>query len=179
LELEQESLQAIPYRSRLLALGGLLDDWQHPGIELIETAFSTEEKTRLIEQLQTEKQEGAVFKRLNAPYTPGRPSSGGPQLKHKFYATLSAVVGAINEQRSVELRLFNGQTWQSAGNVTIPANHAVPAQGSVIEVRYLYAYAESGALYQPGFLGLRQDVAQMECSITQLKYKASNEEEES
>jgi hypothetical protein len=27
-----------------------------------------------------------TFKRLDAPYTPGRPNSGGPQLKHKFYA---------------------------------------------------------------------------------------------
>lgn len=178
LALEQESLQTMSYRHRLLALSGLLDDWQHPGIERIETAFTVEEKARFIERFRSEKREGVVFKRLDAPYTPGRPNSGGTQLKHKFYATLSAVVGAINAKRSVELRLFNGHAWQSAGNVTIPANHAIPAQGSVVEVRYLYAYRESGSLYQPVFLGLRQDVASPECVTAQLKFKPASEEDE-
>lgn len=179
LALEQESLQTMSYEHRLSALDQLLDDWQHPGIEVIETAFTTQEKTRLIELFRTEKREGVVFKRLDAPYTPGRPNGGGTQLKHKFYATLSAVVGNLNTQRSVELRLFNGQGWQSAGNVTIPPNHAVPSPGSVVEVRYLYAYPESGALYQPVFLGISQDVALMECAIAQLKFKPTSEEDES
>ena len=76
-----------------------------------------------------------VFKRLDAPYTPGRPNSGGNQLKHKFYATCSAVVAKINDKRSVELRLLNGQGWISVGNVTIPPNFKVPAVGAVIEVQ--------------------------------------------
>jgi len=36
-----------------------------------------------------------VFKRLDAPHTPGKPNSGGPQLKFKFCAMLSAVVAKI------------------------------------------------------------------------------------
>jgi len=50
---------------------------------------------------QAGRKEGVVFKRLDAPYTPGRPGSGGTQLKHKFCATLSAVVARVNAQRSV------------------------------------------------------------------------------
>src|SRR5206468_9669162 len=96
--------------------------------------------------LKSEKREGVVFKRLDAPYVPGRPASGGPALKHKFYATLSAVVANINAQRSVELRLLNCKGWIVVGNVTIPPNHLVPPVGAVVEVRYLYAYRESNSL---------------------------------
>jgi bifunctional non-homologous end joining protein LigD len=129
------------------------------------------EKTGLYQQLQREQQEGVVFKRLNAPYTPDRPSSGGPQLKYKFYATVSCVVSKINAQRSVEVRLLGKDGWMPCGNVTIPANHQIPEVLRVIEVRYLYAHRESNALYQPIYLGLRSDVNPEECMLKQLKYK--------
>jgi bifunctional non-homologous end joining protein LigD len=118
-----------------------------------------------------------VFKRLDAPYTPGRPNTGGNQLKHKFYTTCSAVVSKINDRRSVELRLLNGQGFHPVGNVTIPANHAVPEVGAVVEVRFLYAFKESNALYQPVYLGPRKDVEAHECVLSQLKYKASGSDE--
>jgi len=60
-----------------------------------------------------------------------------------------------------------------AGNVSIPPNHAVPEPGSVVGVRYLYAFPDSGALCQPVFLGPRDDIAPEECTIDQLKYKAA------
>ena len=126
--------------------------------------------------LQSGKKEGVVFKRLDAPYTPGRPNSGGSQFKHKFYATLSAVVAKLNPQRSVELRLLNGSGWHGVGNVTIPVNFQIPEVGQVIEVRFLYAFRESNALYQPTYLGQRNDIAQHECVLSQLKYKPQEEE---
>jgi bifunctional non-homologous end joining protein LigD len=43
--------------------------------------------------------------------------------------------------------------------------------GDVVEVRYLYAFLESGALYQSIYLGLRRDVAQHDCVQSQLKFK--------
>jgi bifunctional non-homologous end joining protein LigD len=144
---------------------------------LVQTATDPANKERMFRHLQSEKKEGVVFKRLDAPYTPGRPNSGGNQLKHKFYATLSAVVAQINDKRSVELRLLNGQGWISVGNVTIPPNFKVPAVGEVVEIRYLYAFRESNALYQPVHLGPRKDVEQHECVLSQLKYKGAGEEE--
>ena len=96
----------------------------------------------------------------------------GPQLKFKFVATLSAVVAKINIQRSVELGLFNGRSLVSCGNVTIPANHEIPTVGTVVEARYLYAAKESGVLYQPVYLGPRDDVDPGECLVSQLKFKA-------
>jgi bifunctional non-homologous end joining protein LigD len=141
-----------------------------------ETAFNLSQKSRLLNTLKQRNKEGIVFKQLNAPYTPGRPNSGGAQLKHKFCATLSAVVAKVNDKRSVEVRLLDEEGWQPAGNVTIPANQEVPSVGQVVEIRYLYAFKESGCLFQPVYLGKRSDVAQMECVTKQLKFKAADEE---
>jgi bifunctional non-homologous end joining protein LigD len=106
----------------------------------------------------------------DAPYTPGRPSSGGSQLKFKFVATLSAVVVKANRQRSVGVSLCDGGDWQPVGNVTVPANQDVPSVGDVVEVRYLYA-SPGGALFQPVYLGVRSDVEPHECVSSQLKFK--------
>jgi hypothetical protein len=160
----------------LHVLTDLLNGSPHPHIELVETAFAPAQKAILCNRLKAERREGVVFKRLDAPYTPGRPASGGPQLKHKFCATLSAVVAKVNPQRSVEVRLLNGDGWVSAGNVTIPPNQQVPMVGAVVEVRYLYAMPGSGSLYQPVCLGVRTDVEAHECVASQLKFKGEDDE---
>lgn len=118
-----------------------------------------------------------MFKHGAAPYVTGRPKSGGMQLKHKFYATLSAVVDIVNAQRSIQIKLLKGARWVSAGNVTIPPNVIIPALGAVVEIRYLYAFKESGSLYQPVYLRMRSDVLPTECVTKQLKFK--NDEGES
>jgi bifunctional non-homologous end joining protein LigD len=41
-----------------------------------------------------------------------------------------------------------------------------------VECRYLYAFKESGSIYQPVYLGSREDILSAECTTTQLKYKA-------
>ena len=170
-----EDLRPQPYRVRLTALMNLLASAQHRFIKHVETAFTTKQKIALLHRLKTEKREGIVFKRLDAPYSPGRPNSGGPQLKHKFYATVSCVVARINSQRSVEVRLWGEDGWMPCGNVTIPPNHKIPEVCQVIECRYLYAHRGSNALYQPVYLGPRSDVDAMECQLTQLKYKPEDE----
>ena len=96
-------------------------------------------------------------------------------MKFKFVATLSAIVAKGNIQRSVEISLFKGRSLVSCGNVTIPANHEIPPAGAIVEVRYLYAYRDSLALYQPVYLGERDDVEPGECLVSQLKFKAEEE----
>jgi bifunctional non-homologous end joining protein LigD len=167
----------LDYRERLTVLLNLLARAQQRHVRFVTTAFVTNQKASLLEHLRAQKREGVVFKRLDAAYTAGRPNTGGPQLKHKFYATLSAVVGKLNAQRSVELMLRNEGRQVLAGNVTIPPNHRVPGVGTVIEVRYLYAFPESGCLYQPTYLGPRSDITERECTVGQLKYKSSQEDE--
>ena len=85
------------------------------------------------------------------------------------------MVKGVNAKRSVTLGLYDGDRLVPAGNVTIPPNHAIPDVGDVVECRYLYAYKESGAIYQPVYLGPRTDIPSSECGVDQLKYKADGE----
>ena len=175
LMLDGVEVQSWAYRDRLIALINLLASVQQRTIRYVETAYTAQQKLDLFNRLKAAKKEGVVLKRLDAPYVAGRPNSGGTQLKHKFTATLSAVVSKVNRQRSVEVRLFGPEGWQIAGNVTVPANHAIPPIGQVVEIRYLYAFRESGVLYQPVYLGKREDVEGMECTAAQLKFKADED----
>jgi len=172
LEWNGENLRPLPYRKRRAQLMELLSGSQLQHIRLVGTAFTTAQKIDLLNRLRGENREGIVFKRLDAPHAPGKPNSGGPQLKFKFTATVSAIVAKINQKRSVEISLLAGRSLVSCGNVTIPANHEIPKAGAVVEVRYLYAYRESLALYQPVYLGTRDDVEPGECIVQQLKFKA-------
>ena len=176
LEIGGRDIRPEPYETRLVELMNLLASAQHPSIDLVDTAFDPATKLRTLRELRAAEKEGIVLKRLAAPYTPGRPNSGGDQLKHKFYSTLSAVVAHQNPQRSVEIRLFGDMGWVPAGNVTIPPNHDVPGVGEIIEVRFLYAFRESGVLYQPVFLCRRFDIAVEDCTVGQLKFKPEESE---
>ena len=173
-----EDIRPQDYRDRFTALMNVYASANQKAIKLADTAFEPDQKIEMLAKLRKQKKEGIVFKYINAPYTPGRPNSGGPQLKNKFYATLSAVVAQINGKRSVELQLFSDRGWVNAGNVTVPPNHSIPTPGSIVEVRYLYAFRESGCLFQPTFLGCRSDLIVTDCLVNQLKYKATTEFEE-
>jgi len=122
--------------------------------------------------------EGIVFKRLDAPWSPGRPASGGDWLKLKFVEAASFIAGEANRgKRSVALFLVDDAGNRvPAGNVTIPPNHAIPKPGSVVEVKYLYAHAQSGSVYQPVYLGPRDDIPADECVVSQLKFKPATAE---
>jgi bifunctional non-homologous end joining protein LigD len=101
-------------------------------------------------------------------------ASGGSQLKYKFHATASCVVTGRNHRQSVELALMREDGLMAmSGNVAVPPNHAVPEAETVVEVRYLYAFRDSGALFQPVFLGPCDDIAPEKCTIDQLKHKAA------
>ncbi len=89
-----------------------------------------------------------------------------------FWKSASFVVTLVHPtKRSVSLGLYAGSEIVEAGNVTIPPNHDIPKPGSVVEVRYLYAFRQSGAVYQPCYLGEREDIEPAECTVSQLKYR--------
>ena len=180
LRLNGEDLRALAYRARYVSFLNLLaatPSHHQQVVRLVPLLTAAHEKAGLFKDLRELKREGIVFKQLDAPYLPGRPNSGGTQLKHKFTTTLSAVVARVNVQRSVELRLIGRNGWVTCGNVTIPANQPVPVVGQVVEVRYLYAFPQSGVLYQPVYLGRRTDIDAAECMTAQLKYKSAEEDE--
>jgi bifunctional non-homologous end joining protein LigD len=174
--LEHEgSYRAKPLRVRLVALFNLIASGQAPCIQLVASYTGEEVKRRFLERSREDNLEGVVFKDMAAPYIPGRPNSGGAQRKFKFVETASVVVTSLNGKRSVKIGVLDGERMISCGNVTIPVGSDIPAVGDIVEVRYLYAFPESGSLFQPVYLGVRDDLELKDCSVNQLKWKREEE----
>jgi bifunctional non-homologous end joining protein LigD len=144
-------------------------------IRTIETWTDTDGKADGLKKLRQANAEGEVFKRVDSPYRAGRPGSGGHQLKLKFVATLSAVVARINDKRSVSVSLLDGDDWVYVGDCAIPPNREIPNAGDVVEIRYLYATA-GRRIYQPVYLGVRDDILLSECTVGQMKFKQTGDE---
>ena len=169
LERDNVDLRQQMYAVRFMALCEIV---QGDVIAAAETTTNAGQKRSMLARLRRENREGAVFKRHSAPYTPGRPAAGGDQLKLKFTATASCIVTKPNKaKRSVALELLDGHKRVAVGNVTIPPNQSIPKVGSIVEVRYLYAYP-GGSLFQPVCLGVRDDISTDACTVNQLKFKS-------
>jgi bifunctional non-homologous end joining protein LigD len=178
LQCNGRSLASEPYQERLNRLEVLMSHWELKRLIKIKTVYGPE-KRRLFTQLKADNAEGVVFKHLDAPYTVGRPASGGSQLKFKFCADGAFVVQSVNgNRRSVALGAFDGESLVSVGNVTVPPNRSVPRVGEIVQVRYLYAFAESRALFQPVYLSSRDDLEPSECVVGQLKFKPEGSEDD-
>ncbi len=167
-----EDLRKLPYQQRLIELLNLLAAGHHPHVVWVPFYWGAE-KADALERLRRENAEGVVFKRAAAPYTAGRPASGGDQRKFKFVESASVVVSAINAKRSAAIAVLEGDEFLPAGNVAIPPDQGVPQIGEVVEVSYLYAMPGSNALFQPVYLGVRGDIDPGECQRSQFKYKAA------
>lgn len=138
----------------------------------VSTAWTTKEKRALFNKLKKDNAEGIVFKNIHSKYKPGRPASGGDQLKFKFVATATCMVVKVNDiKRSVQLAVFDEQCRKTeVGNVTVYPNQDIPKEGAFVEVKYLY-YFQGGSLFQPVLLGERDDVSLEDCTLKQLKIK--------
>ncbi|BDI33883.1 hypothetical protein CCAX7_59340 [Capsulimonas corticalis] len=170
LSLGGDDLRSRPYRERFEALSAAVENADR--VVVAETAWDATGKQAMYDAIAARAGEGVVFKKADGVSVAGRPASGGSQVKCKFYATCTCEVAAVNDQRSVRLRLFDeGGEAVPVGNVTIPVNKTVPAAGALVEIRYLYAY-KGGSLYQPAYLGERDDLSPSDCALSQLKYKA-------
>jgi bifunctional non-homologous end joining protein LigD len=176
LECDGEDLRKRPAKDRYLIAAGLCAVTAWP-VQIVEAAFDKVGKRNLVNETKASKGEGVVFKDCSAPYTVGRPNSGGPQLKYKFTQSATClVIGQNGSRRSVALAMAttnNGMV--EVGNVTIPVNFSVPPVAALVAIRYLYAYP-GGSLYQPVYLGERTDVDVDEYAT--LKFKQGSEEDE-
>jgi len=159
---------------RVCELGSTLLALRQNSIHLVPTWITSEDKADALKDLGDANAEGAVFKRTDSVYKAGRPASGGSQRKHKFYATLSAVVAQVNAKRSIAVSLLDGDDWLYVGDCAIPPNKTIPTVGDVVEIRYLYA-TDGRRIYQPVYLGVRDDVLPAECLIGQMKFKGGNQ----
>lgn len=157
----------LPYQSRLAALQAQFGELGG-SIVVAETVCGSGKRT-FLKELKHAGKEGIVFKDLGAPWSAGRPASAGSAMKCKFWATCSCVVAKTHARRSIALALGG----RSVGNVTIPPNHEIPAVGQVVEIRYLYVADVGGSLYQPCYLGVRDDVPVEDCTVERqnIKYR--------
>lgn len=174
LELHGNSLREMSCIERVRALEAL--DFGK-GIEVVKTAYTKKEKQDLYDELKKNNAEGIVFKLKTAPYTAGRPASGGNQLKHKFYKEATFIVANHTKgKRSVGLELIgeNGER-VGVGKVTIPPNKEIPRVGDFVEVKYLYAY-RGGAIFQSEYKWKRKDCDLTDATMKQLKYKREEAE---
>lgn len=142
------------------------------GVCVVRTAETAEEKRQLYDQVRQRNGEGVVFKERGSRYVPGRPASGGNQVKFKFLTDGTFKVAAISPtKRSVSLAAVDAAgKWCAVGNVTIPSNQAIPAVEDLVDVTYLYAFP-GGSLFQPQYKGKRDDLDPGAANMAQLKLK--------
>lgn len=145
-------------------------------IQMVGTSFSSSIKRHVFLTLKEKGVEGVVFKRLSAPYTPGRPASKGNQLKFKFkeMATVRVKGNDKKGKRSVYIQALAGESLVDVGKVTVLPNFSIPLPGTLVEVEYLYRHVH-GALYQPVYRGERDDL-EMPDQVSSLKIKEGIED---
>lgn len=139
-----------------------------PSFALLTCHYDTEAKRKLLQQVESASGEGVVAKDGDAPWDDGRNKN---TLKFVFRDVATCIVIGANSQRSVQIGLLNKDGCVfPCGNVTIPTNKEVPADGSLIDVKYLYynGTAFEQPVYDPDNKGPRADVERHECTIDQI-----------
>ncbi len=154
------------FSERYAKLKSLLESHPTENTYLVDVYERSEEKRNFLDALKLANAEGAVFRANHGDYMHGARDSN-VALKLKFVESASVIVAAHNQKNCVSMQLEDDTF---VGNVTIPANHSLPALGAVVEVQYLYAYPK-GSLIQPVYKGLRADVEARECTSDQIKFK--------
>jgi len=111
-------------------------------VKTVPLATTEKDKRDLMEHLMATHQEGIVFKRLDAPYEPGRRENVAKAIavKIKFYAEVVAYVIGWTDKQSIEVGLRSGAKIVSVGRVTVPTKYVGQIEeDSIVRVRYLYA----------------------------------------
>ena len=168
LKLRGRDMTTAPYSERLLAYVGIGASSIKPVPAIRYSDAASFHLT--LASLKESGAEGVVLKDPLAPYTSGRPSSGGRALKYKFVESATCVVACVSAtKRSVALSLLDESIGEfvEVGNVAVPANQQIPRVGDCVEIRYLYRF-ENGSLFQSVLLGLREDVLTEACTTSQV-----------
>lgn len=155
-EIDGTCIRHLGFLDRHAALVKLAEDSGNPDwLKVAPVAVGTAAKKALLARMIAEGGEGVVYKRADAPFDQGRSTNA---MKHKVQESSTFEVVKVNAQRSVAIALRDETgALVPMGNVTVPANHAVPSVGALVEVEYMYRF-EDGALMQPKYKGERTDI---------------------
>jgi len=173
-------LRAKPYWFRFSELLAILARAESGGsrachLRPVQTWFTVEDKRKGLASLRESRAEGAVFKRIDAPFRPGR---NGQHFKFKFIKTLTAKIlpknakDAAKGHNSIALGLLNSAgEWIEVGHASAIGKGELPV-GAHIEVKYLYAYGSKEAphLVQARVMCLRDDQTDADCSLDQAQF---------
>ena len=162
-----------------LARWGVLDNEVEPALtgdaRVVPIASGKKAKQKLHDKLRSAGAEGLVFKHRDAPYSSGRPSSGGPQRKHKFVKSCDVVV-LENAGNAYLMAVYDGKSLFEVGKVFAGTTNASRklldgalgrGERPICEVKYLYA-TDDHQLYQPVFVRTRDDKPAKQCIRAQL-----------
>lgn len=140
-----------------------------PGIEIVPTALTPDEKQTLLARAIAEGWEGLVLKRRDAPYHAGRSSQ---DYKYKLWCTANVLLTEVNAgpkstygsaamavltQDAYRIPIGNVASGFKNGELHAVAERMGRGEHVIAEIRYLY-FAEQ-ALYQPCFRRIRTDLA--------------------
>jgi bifunctional non-homologous end joining protein LigD len=176
LEFAGEDVSSETYEQRFARLSDEIEPGLSEPVRVLETAWTKTQKRTLYERLQQSGAEGIVFKQKRAPWSAGRPSSGGTQLKCKFVSSADVVL-VENAGNAYRMQVYEGGTLRDVGKVfsgtTNESRAELDAQLAngkrvVAEVRYLYATDDLN-LFQPVFVRARSDKPERQCTLEQLK----------
>lgn len=162
-----------------LARWDILENELEPALtgscKVLPVAVGKKRKVKLYRSLRDLGAEGIVFKHREAPYTAGRPASGGTQRKHKFLKSADVVV-LENAGNAYLMAVYDGKQLFEVGKVFAGTTNATRklldaalgrGERPVCEVRYLYA-TDDCQLFQPVFVRHREDKTAKECVRDQL-----------
>jgi bifunctional non-homologous end joining protein LigD len=157
----------------------LVDEELEPALgalaRVLPVAVGGKAKRALHDKLRGAGAEGIVFKDREAPYRSGRPASGGTQRKYKFVRSADVVI-LENAGNAYLMAVYDGRALFEVGKVFAGTTNATRkdldrrlgrGERPVCEVRYLYA-TDDDQLFQPVFVGLRDDKPAKECLRAQL-----------
>jgi bifunctional non-homologous end joining protein LigD len=176
LQLAGEDVRARGYADRWSLLWHELEPALTGNARILPVAIGAAKKQSLLERLRAASAEGIVFKHRDAPYTSGRPASGGTQRKYKFVKSADVVI-LENAGNAYLMAVYDGRRLVQIGKVFAGTTNASRkdlddrlgrGETPVAEVRYLYATAD-GQLYQPVFVGVRDDKPAGDCGHDQLQ----------
>jgi bifunctional non-homologous end joining protein LigD len=174
LQFGTDDLRKKPYLDRYQQLDALAEELGDP-VRLVPMAATEKEKRALYKRLTAASAEGIVFKKSDAAYAPGRPASGGTQLKYKFVKTCDVVLTA-NAGNAYQMAVWHKGKLREIGKVFAGTTNASRkkidelisgGEQPIASVEYLYA-TDDDILFQPVFVDLRDDKESEECTLAQL-----------
>jgi len=170
LALQSLDLTQKPWKLRKAALEAVTkSEWEHRGfIRCVPSADTTFKKEELLVAVTNQNLEGIVFKHKESKYRSGKSNLWA---KYKITDTCDAIVTELcrkGKDQAVTVSLYHeGQLIEVSG-VKIPLDMVGKIKlDMILEIRYLYSTANN-KLYQPAFLGIREDKIATECTTDQL-----------